>query len=210
MILIELSALALLAADPDLVRAAESGDVPRVKALLKAGAKVDEMDSTGRTALLAATQKNQVEAARLLIEAGADVNKQDSRKDSAFLYAGAAGYLEILKLAWKAGANTRITNRYGGVALIPACERGHVETVEFLLKHTDINVNHVNNLGWTGLLEAIVLSEGGARHQRIVDLLIRHGADVNLADREGVTPLAHARKRGFREIAALLEKAGAR
>jgi ankyrin repeat protein len=209
-VLVGLAALGVSAAEPELVKAAESGDVQRIKALLKAGAKVDEPDATGRTALLAAAQRNQVEAARLLIAAGADVNKQDQRKDSAFLYAGAAGHLEILKLTWKAGANTRITNRYGGVALIPACERGHVETVEFLLTSTDTNVNHVNNLGWTGLLEAIILGDGGARHQRIVELLIRNRADVNLADKEGVTPLAHARKRGFREITSMLEKAGAR
>ena len=198
------------ASAPDLIRAAARGDVPRLRSLLKSGAQVDAVDSTGRTALLAATQGNHVEAARLLIEAGADVNKQDQIRDSAFLYAGAAGHLEILKLAWKAGANTRITNRYGGVALIPACERGHVETVEFLLRETDIHVNHVNNLGWTGLLEAIILSDGGARHQNIVGLLIRHGANVNLADKDGVTPLAHARRRGFEEIASMLKKAGAR
>jgi hypothetical protein len=36
------------------------------------------------------------------------------------------------------------------------------------------------------------------------------GANVNLADRDGVTPLAHARKHNYRAITAILEKAGAR
>jgi len=210
MIMLAFVLLQASAADLDLIRAAEAGDGPRVRALLKEGAKVDAADATGRTALLAATQQNRIEAARLLIAAGADVNQQDQQKDSPFLYAGAAGYLDVLKLAWEAGANTRITNRFGGVALIPACARGHVETVEFLLTKTDINVNHVNNLGWTALLEAVILSDGGPRHQRVVELLIRHGANLQLADKEGVTPLAHARKRGLHEIAAMLEKAGAR
>ena len=64
-------------------------------------------------------------------------------------------------------------------------------------------------LGWTALLEAILLSDGGPRHQEIVRLLIEHGADVDLADGDGVRPLAHARARGQEAIAALLVDAGA-
>jgi ankyrin repeat protein len=138
------------------------------------------------------------------------VNLRDNIKDNPFLYAGAGGYLEILKLAYAAGADPTITNRFGGTALIPACERGHVEVVEYLLTETTVNVNHVNNLGWTCLLEAIILSDGGTRHQQIVKWVIEHGADLNIADRDGVTPLAHARSRGFREIVELLVAAGAR
>ena len=70
-------------------------------------------------------------------------------------------------------------------------------------------MDHVNKLGWTGLLEAIILSDGGPRHVEIVKLLVDAGADVNLADGDGVTPLAHARQRGYTEIAAILEAAGA-
>ena len=81
--------------------------------------------------------------------------------------------------------------------------------VNYLLEHTRVDVNHVNRLGWTALLEAIVLSDGGPRHQEIVAALIRHGADVNLPDRQGVTPLTHARSRGHAKIAALLKAAGA-
>ena len=101
------------------------------------------------------------------------------------------------------------TNRYGGTALIPACERGHVENARTLIE-AGVNVDHINKLGWTALLEAIILSDGGARHVEIVKLLVEAGADVNLADGEGVTPLAHARQRGYSEIAAILTSAGAR
>lgn len=107
------------------------------------------------------------------------------------------------------GANLKSTNRYSGTALIPACERGHVEVVKTLID-AGVDVNHVNNLGWTGLLEAILLSDGGPRHQQIVRLLIDHGADVNLADRMGVTPLQHACERGQKAIADMLIAAGAR
>ena len=115
----------------------------------------------------------------------------------------------MLRLLVPAGADLKSTNRYGGTALIPACHYGHVDTVRYLLG-TRIDVNHVNKLGWTALLEAVILGDGGAPHTEIVRLLLAHGAQPNLADREGVTPLAHARQRGFREISTLLDRAGGR
>ncbi|HNB25938.1 MAG TPA: ankyrin repeat domain-containing protein, partial [Alphaproteobacteria bacterium] len=101
-------------------------------------------------------------------------------------------------------------NRYGGNALIPACERGHVETVRLLLERSEIDVNHVNNLGWTGLLEAVILSDGGPRHLEIVRLLLEHGADPNIVDKDGVSPLKHAQDRRYDAIAALIKNAGGR
>jgi ankyrin repeat protein len=160
-------------------------------------------------ALIDAARRNDVEAARRLIADGADVNAQDENLDSAFLLAGAEGRLEILKLTLAAGANLRSTNRYGGTALIPACHHGHVDTVRDLLK-TAVEVNHVNRLGWTALLEVAILGDGSARYVEIADMLIARGADVNLADRSGVAPLAHARQRGHAALAARLAQAGAR
>jgi ankyrin repeat protein len=195
--------------DQALIAAAEQNDVAGVQRLLAEGADVQARDGRGRTALLAATERNHVESARLLIDAGADVNAQDRKSDSPLLLAGASGHLEILKLILRARPDFKVYNRFGGTALIPAAERGHVDIVRELL-HTDIDVNHVNRLGWTALLEAIVLSDGGPRHQEVVRLLIAGGADVNLPDRDGISPLAHANLKGFRKIAALLQDAGAR
>jgi len=192
-----------------LIRAAEAGETASVLSLLEAGANINATDERGRTAAMAATHANQVETVRLLIEAGADINLRDQRLDNPFLYASAEGLFEIVQLTIEAQADTRLTNRFGGTALIPAAERGHVEIVRELLTRTDVDVNHVNNLGWTALLEAIILSDGGERHQQIVQLLVDHGADVNLADAQGITPLAHARQRGYVQIMDILLAAGA-
>lgn len=192
-----------------LIRAAEVGDTAALQRLLDAGTPVDARGPRGRTALLAATHANRVDAARLLIARGADVNAQDEIQDSPFLYAGAEGRLEILRLCLAAGADLKSTNRYGGTALIPAAHHGHVETVRELLK-TAIDVNHVNRLGWTALLEAVILGDGGPAHTEIVGLLLAHGAKPNLADAQGVTPLAHAQQRGQRAVQQLLLRAGAR
>ena len=192
-----------------LIAAAEAGDMATLRRLLDGGTPVDARDGRGRTALLAATHANRVEAARALIERGADVNAKDNIEDSSFLYAGAEGRLEILRLTLAAGADLSSTNRYGGTALIPAAHHGHVETVRALLK-TRIAIDHVNRLGWTALLEAVILGDGGPAQTEIVRLLVGHGANVNLADAQGVTPLAHAEQRGQRAVAELLRRADAR
>ncbi|MDS1141196.1 ankyrin repeat domain-containing protein [Pusillimonas sp. SM2304] len=189
--------------------AAEYNDVNAVKQLLSEGAKIEARDASGSTALLAATRANAVDAARALINAGADVNAKDRINDSAYLYAGARGHLDILKMTLSHNADLQSTNRYGGTALIPAAERGHVETVKTLIE-AGVAVDHVNNLGWTALLEAIILGNGGQRHQQIVSLLLKAGANPDLADREGVTPLQHARSRGYSEIESALLAAGKR
>ena len=198
-------------ASPDgrLRTAAERGTAAEVRALIGQGADIEARDAAGATPLLIATHRNNVDAARALIDAGADVNAKDNINDSPYLYAGARGHDEILRMTLAHGADLKSINRYGGTALIPACHHGHVETVRELLK-TAIDVDHVNRLGWTALLETVILGDGSAKYIEIARLLVAHKADVNLADNQGVTPLGHARQRGQREIAAILEAAGAR
>jgi uncharacterized protein len=193
----------------DLIAAAEADDRGCIARLVRAGADLDRRDRHGRTALLIAVDHNHVEFARALIAAGAGINVQAANRDTPWLLAGAQGRTEILREMIPAGPDLRIRNRFGGSALIPACERGHVETVRLLLT-TPIDVNHINDLGWTCLLEIVILGDGGPRHVAAARLVLAAGADPNLADRNGVTPLAHARARSQTEIARLLESAGGR
>ncbi|NQX58396.1 ankyrin repeat domain-containing protein [Paenibacillus qinlingensis] len=192
-----------------LIAAAERDDLQALQQLLETGVNLNERDNRGRTAIMAATHANNPKIVKILIEAGADINLKDDKQDNPFLYAGAEGRLEILKLLINAGADTKLTNRYGGNALIPAAEKGHVENVRALLATTDVDVNHINNLGWTALLEVTILSNGGPNHQEITRLLIDHGANVHIADRDGVTPLQHAKRNNFTEIEQMLKHAGA-
>lgn len=186
------------------IQAAENGDTDTVLQGIKDGTDINTRDAQGRTAILAAAHGNKVDTVKALIEAGADINLQDDRLDNPLLYAGAEGMLEIVKVLIDAGADPAITNRYGGTALIPASEHGYVEVVKELLTRSEINVNHVNNLGWTALMEAIILNNGGEKQQQVIQLLIEYGADVTIPDKNGVTPLEHARAHHFEAIERLL------
>lgn len=197
-------------ADAALLAAAGRGDTDGMRAALADGARIEARDAHRRTALLRAAAADHVAAATALLAAGADPDALDDRHDTPFLVTGVTGSVAMLDALRPARPDTTIVNRYGGTAVIPASERGHADYVEAVLARTDIDVNHVNNLGWTALLEAVLLGDGGEAHQRVVRSLIRHGANVNLADRDGVTPLQHAISRGQQQIAGQLRAAGAR
>jgi ankyrin repeat protein len=186
------------------VAAAGAGDAATVRTAISSGIDVDVRDATGRTAVTAAALGQHADVVRLLVDAGADVNLQDENRNNALLVCGETGNVEVLREVLRAEPDLTRTNRFGGTALIPAADRGHVAMVGALLE-TDIPIDHVNRLGWTALLEAVVLGDGGPAHQQIVKMLVEAGADTRLADRDGVTPLEHARRRDFHEIAMLLE-----
>jgi ankyrin repeat protein len=192
-----------------LVAAARTGDLDTVRKVLEAGTPIDGRGPGGESALLAAVNGHQTSIGLFLLERGASVNVQADNRDTPWLQAGALGRTDLVRAMTAHGPDLTIRNRYGGNALIPACERGHVETVRVLLS-IPIDVDHVNDLGWTCLLEAVILGSGGDEHREVVRLVLASGADPNLADRGGITPLNHARSRRQAEIAALLSAAGAR
>ncbi|MBO9618546.1 MAG: ankyrin repeat domain-containing protein [Niabella sp.] len=189
----------------DIITLVEKNDLQGVTTALANGANVNTADNSKRSLLLIATNNRQTEMAKLLVKYKADVNQQADNLDSPFLYAGASGQTELVQLFLDNGARFDVFNRYYGSALIPACERGHVETVRLLANTKGYPVNHVNRLGWTGLMEAIVLGDGSKKYQQIVQILKDAGAKMDIPDHDGVTPLQHAQQRGFNEIAALLQ-----
>jgi ankyrin repeat protein len=192
-----------------LLEAATRGDLGTLQRLIAAGGSLEVANGAGETPLLLAVKNNQLAAAVLLIEAGSNINAQAANRDSPWLLAGALGRTEMLRHMIPKGPDFALRNRFGGNALIPACERAHVDTVKLLLT-TKIDVNHVNNLGWTCLLEIVILGDGGPRHVEVTKLVLAAGADPNIADKDGMSPLAHARGKGQREIARLIEAAGGR
>jgi uncharacterized protein len=198
-----------LAAGAALIEAAAAGRVDEVARLIQTGAPLDAQDAQGRSALLRAVAGDHVSVAKTLLDAGASPNTQAANRDTPWLLAGALGRAEIIAAMLPRRPDLSIRNRYGGNALIPACERAHVEAVKLLLT-SGIDLDHVNDLGWTCLLEIVILGDGGARHQQVARLVLDAGANPSLADKDGVTPLAHARQRGQQAIARLIEQAGGR
>lgn len=195
-----------------LIDATLAGDIDAVSKILDSDVDLEAEDDAGRTALNHAVRTGNVAIASALISAGADVNHKDDTIQSPYLLATSElpedTGLQILELTFAAGADVHSLDSFRGTGLIRAADRGHVEIVRRLLE-TDIEIDHINNLGWTALLEAILLGGGDEAHTDVVRVLVDAGADVNLADANGVSPLAHAQARDYAEMIAILIRAGA-
>ena len=192
-----------------LFAAAARGDVAGIRNLSAPGKPVDPRDDYKRTPLHVAAYRSQIPAMRALVAAGADPNALENDRYDIVTIAAVANDLPTLKAALEIGCKaTNITSRYDGTALIAAAHLGHAEVVRELIR-AGAPVNHVNKLGWTAVIEAIVLGDGGTNHQATLKHLIDAKADLNLADRNGIRPLGLARGRGYAAMVKMLEAAGA-
>ncbi len=183
--------------------AAHAGDTGRIAALAASGADLDARDRAGRTPVHVAAFASNDEALRALSAAGADLNALEGQAYDVLTIAAVADDPALVKLALALGNRADlVTSPYDGTALIAAAHLGHHEVVR-LLVDGGAPLDHVNNLGWTALMEAVVLGDGGPDYVATVEVLLSAGADPAIADRDGLTPLAHAEARGYAEIAAL-------
>lgn len=189
-----------------LLEAAHEDDVARIKELVAKGADVDARDAMGRTPTIVAAFASADDALRALAEAGADMNARENQAYDVVTIAAVADDPDLMSLAIELGNDPGlVTSPYDGTALIAAAHLGHVEVVRRLIA-AGAPLDHVNNLYWTAVIEAVVLGDGGPDHQAVLDALLSAGADRSLADRDGVTPLEHAEARGFTEMAERLRQ----
>ena len=186
--------------------AAARGDTAQIKALVAKGARTDQRDNYERTPLHVATYAKHHDAMRALMALGADPNALEKDRYDIVTIAAVANDVPTLKVALEIGCSAKnVTSRYDGTALIAAAHLGNPEVVRTLIQ-AKAPLDHVNNLGWTAVIESIVLGDGGPRHVETLYTLIEAGANVTIADRNGKTPLALARARRYDEMIRLLEK----
>jgi len=194
-----------------LVRAVARQDLADVeRILMQQDYDINEVNEKKENSILIATHLNNLEIARKLIDAGANVNMQDEIKDSAYLYAGAQGRTEFLRYILehaKPEPDQKVRNRYGGNALIPAAEKGHIENVRLLLADGRVDIDLQNDFGYTALIEAVALKDGSLLYQDIVKLLLDGGAKTDLKDKTGKTALDYAEEKGYVVMVQMIKDA---
>ncbi len=187
--------------------AAVRGDLDEIRRLAVDRAALNARDGNGRTPLHVAAFMGHGAAAQALLKAGADPALLDNQRYDAVTIVSVRDDVDTLKILLANGASARlITSVYDGTALIAAAHLGHDGIVRELVK-AGAPLDHVNNLGWTALMESVVLGDGGRRHTETLRILLEAGADRRIADRQNRTPLDHAKARGYAEMVRLLEAA---
>jgi len=195
----------------DLINAAESGNIERVRELLDSGEDPNLRDRYNMIALISASRgiwrsprrrRRQIEIVELLLDRGADPNLQNDY-DTALMEASERDHVEIVKLLLDRGADPNLQNDWGNTALIRAAANGHTEIVRLLLdRGADPNIQDDDD--YTALM---IASENG--HTEIVRLLLDRGADPNLQNDYNNTALMNASEFGRTEIVKLLLDRGA-
>jgi len=190
-----------------IMAAAAKGDATTIKNLIAKGESLDIRDNHGRTPLHVAVFGGHHEVMRVLANAGVDPNALDNDRYDIVTIAAVENDIPTLKMSLELGGSAKnVTSRYDGTALIAAAHLGHFEVVQILI-NAGAPLDHINNLGWTALIESIVLGDGGKRHLETLKALVDAGANVNIADQRGQTPLSLARSREYAKMMSILEAA---
>ncbi len=184
--------------------AAHENDTAAIQKALAIGADLESRDGFGRTPVHVAAYASAYDAIRSLVAGGADIRAMDIQRYDVITIAAVKNDAKMVALALQLGGNPKaITSPYDGTALIAAAHLGHVAVIRALIE-AKAPLDHINNIGWTALMEAVVLGDGGRAHTETVRLLVEAGANKSIADREGRTPLDHAEARKYAEIVAIL------
>jgi hypothetical protein len=187
--------------------AAATGDVAAIEQLVAEGEKPNLQDSNSRTPLMVAAFRRQQAAAQALLRLGANPNARDADGYDVLAIATINNDVEMLKAALAGGANARaVVGRDDGSALISAAQLGFVDIVRALIE-AKADIDHVNGRGWTALITAVVLGNGGKQHIDIVEALVAARADGDIKDRQGKTAIDYARARRYSDMVRILEKA---
>ncbi|XP_078079030.1 fibronectin type 3 and ankyrin repeat domains protein 1 [Mustelus asterias] len=181
-------------------------DVEEVCRILQSGnVKVDILDELGFPPLMVAAQKGYQRMVEILITFGADVNKKNGSGKDSLMLACFAGHLDVVKCLRRFGATWESRDNGGSSALHWAADGEHLSVIEWMIKDgCKVDITDGHSL-WTPLMRVAALNG----NTEVASILIKAGANVNLQDRMGKTPLMIAVLNSHDTLVHLLLKNGA-
>ena len=179
--------------------ACQKGRVDKVTCLLIEGRDVNEKDKEGRTPLYEASKKGHVEVVKMLVDRGADCNMTDRDGEMPLLKAIEKEDAEMVQVLLNANADVA-TVQNGTTPLHEAACHGSTTLVEILLaNNAPVNMRDYK-YGGTPLHDACESCD--CPHHKytcaldVIDMLVRHGAELESSNKYGRTPLGAACESG--------------
>jgi uncharacterized protein len=206
--------------------AVHRGDVELAEKLIQSGARAEVRNNYGVTPLGEAAVTADASLLKLLLDAGANVNSANSDGQTALMVVARTNDVEAAKLLVSRGANVNATEQWRGqTSLMWAAAEGNAAMVKFLAaNHADVNARSKVNLWDRGTtaegtgLGAKYLPVGGltallfaARqgHLDCAQALVEAGADKDLQDPDGISPMITAIVNYHYDVAKYLADQGA-
>ena len=195
-----------------LLSACGAGDLFKVRQLIKEGCDVNTRGEYGRTPLIKAAIEGHNQVVEELIRGGARVNVKNNAQQTALYYASWNGHWSVVKTLCAAGADTNVQDPLGLTPLMCAAARGRDEMVCELIR-AGASVNVVTSSECWGVYRLAAGSTAlhfaaAAMNRSVVKRLCAAGADTNVQDVCGLTPLMGAAYWGRDEIVCELIRAG--
>lgn len=185
--------------------AAERKSLVTIKALLKDGAKINEINNVGGTPLTEAAWEGRVDVIKYLLAQGADLHHKENLGFDAINISAQRGNLELFKYLLEQGGDINTQSEGpGDMPIHHAAYAGNVEIIALLI-NKGVKANVQNNFTETPLHDA---ADQGKLD--VVKLLLKNGADINAQTRRGITPLDEAVYRKRKDVEVYLRSKGAK
>ncbi|WP_341811169.1 ankyrin repeat domain-containing protein [Wolbachia endosymbiont (group A) of Oxytorus armatus] len=185
-----------------LLAAVQGGDFKKVKDLVSRGASLDAKDKEGKIPLHFAAQEGNLDMVQFFLNRGANTKAEDMYGWTPLHFASAYGKFDVVKFFLDSNINIRAKDRYGDTPLhLAAQNNDKSEIVESFLDSDANNINDRTNNGWTPLHVALQGNKPST-----VKLLLGVGADIEVQDIFGETPLVIATRAGYTDIVKILEQ----
>eukprot|EP00004_Rigifila_ramosa_P002549 TRINITY_DN12679_c0_g1_i1.p1 TRINITY_DN12679_c0_g1~~TRINITY_DN12679_c0_g1_i1.p1 ORF type:complete len:559 (+),score=168.21 TRINITY_DN12679_c0_g1_i1:8-1684(+) len=197
------------AAEPELWRVAQRGDLAEVKRRVEAGESIDAVNPDQETILFVAARMGRADLVEYLLAKGANVTQENKHGWTPVLVATEYNANEVVPLLIEHGADVNTAHPFDGETILSvATRKGHTEIVEFLIEN-GANIDAGDKDGMCGLHLASKQHSIYNSQTKILEIFVAKGANLNLQTKYGYTPLHFACVTGSDQIVAALLKYGA-